>query len=452
MLYPRAVTKFNEAAPQIAVVLGGLEESDANSFEFPVTSPALVANPGNFPMYFMLISAGYVLPWTAICSKVSYFTEEYGANYFVMLNVYFYVSGLPVTAFGVWYDHTVEMKYESKFTYLMRSIVCLTSILILVMLIPFASTDQLSIIVGFLGMFTWAVHNSHALVAALVQLNVTTMYQQVGYALPAVISLILNFALASPSFNICLGYFSVVGAFVLLAAGCAIKLIRSRFLKMKVVEKDRQSLQDHNLHVNHNRMHQSSMRHTEMMVSLMSTDSRAFTVFSVKYHMVVLFFVIYCSVLEGAFISYVQPVGKTLTLPTILYFVRVFGDLLGRPLSWIKCLPSGIRQLKGIAVLAFFRVSLMAVWFIYIYWPTLMFRSDAFIVSLQLGISLSSGFLVSLIYESAANKFADSEADRTKASERLSLAFQIGATSAALTSLVMIKYGHQISELVAELV
>ena len=59
-----------------------------------VAADAHLANPGKFPMYFMIISAGYMFPWTAICSKIEILTQLYGKEFFVMMNVYFYISGM----------------------------------------------------------------------------------------------------------------------------------------------------------------------------------------------------------------------------------------------------------------------------------------------------------------------------------------------------------------------
>lgn len=59
-----------------------------------VATEAQIANPGKFPRYFMIISAGYMFPWTAICSKIELLTQLYGKQFFVLMNVYFYISGM----------------------------------------------------------------------------------------------------------------------------------------------------------------------------------------------------------------------------------------------------------------------------------------------------------------------------------------------------------------------
>jgi hypothetical protein len=104
MLYPSSRFKNSNSD---GVVMG--EEGDGDEdrksrdtvnseYSMPAISISVVAegqaNPGSFPMYFMIISAGYMFPWTAICSKIEILTELYGKEFFVLMNVYFYISGL----------------------------------------------------------------------------------------------------------------------------------------------------------------------------------------------------------------------------------------------------------------------------------------------------------------------------------------------------------------------
>jgi hypothetical protein len=194
---------------------------------------------GYVPLNFMLISAGYMFPWTAICSKVSFYTAYYGKNYFCILNILFYSSGLPISLLASWYDASVEKKYKSKFTFLTRTIICLTFIMGLLLCIPFSNSTQIAVIIFCLGVFTWSVHGSFSKLAALVQFN-SNIYQQIGFVLPAFFSLILNLTLSSPEFYTCFAYFAVIGLCVFVAMISSIVLLRSNLLTLKFVEKDRQ--------------------------------------------------------------------------------------------------------------------------------------------------------------------------------------------------------------------
>jgi hypothetical protein len=385
MLYPRARLTSLSVEPQPINEHGNDPEGDQKSSAARVSarnmssvssmSPSMADNTGvgQFPLYFMIISSGYMFPWTAICSKINFFTEEWGSDFFCLLNIVFYASGLPVSLLASWYDAALEMKYQSKFTYLSRTILCLTFILACVVSVPWSGKKQIIIIVGFLGVFTWAVHGSHSKLAAMVQYN-SNVYQQVGFVLPAFFSLFLNFTLSSPEFWTCFAYFTVIAMCVIIAMVCSIQLLRSNFMKLKFVAKDRQSLIEY---------HSAAICEpdTSIDIALLST-SEPFDYSLIKYHVFVLFMVIFCSVLEGSFISYVQPVSTTLKLGTVLFFVRVFADLLGRPATVLN-FAEWFRSVQGIFALASIRVLLLGIFFIYIYFPNLMFRSDGFIIGLQ---------------------------------------------------------------------
>jgi len=424
--------------------------SDCSLPAVSMASAAHLANPGNFPMYFMIISAGYMFPWTAICSKIEVLTQLYGKEFFTLMNAYFYISGLPVSLISSWYDNTMDMKYESKNAYTIRTLVCLAFMWILVMILPFTNAQQMSTIVGLLGIFTWSVHGSHSKLAAMLQFN-SNIYQQIGFALPAFFSLLLNLTLANPAFWTCFAYFAVIGLCVIISAWCSMKLLRSKLMKVKFIEKDRQSLIDYHNEINEiqqliqNQKVEGAMQENDemsassssLLTSLTSTSTK-FEPMSLSIHALALFFVIFCSILEGSFISFVTPVGTGVKLPTVLFFVRIFTDLAGRPLTMLN-IPLWMRSIDGICVMAAARVCLLFVFFAYIFWPHLLFRSDSFIIGLQVVISMSSGFLIILVYESASALFPDSESKRTKGIELLSFYFQLGCAFAAGTAVIITK-------------
>lgn len=359
-------------------------------------------------------------------------------------HTHLHTTGLPVSLFSSWYDNTMDMKYESKNAYTIRSLICLSFMFILVMILPFTNAQEMSTIVGLLGIFTWSVHGSHSKLAAMLQFN-SNIYQQIGFALPAFLSLLLNLTLANPAFWTCFSYFAVIGLCVILSAYCSVQLLRSKLMKVKFLEKDRQSLIDYHNDINAHFVpdedtqdipeeeEQSFSGGSSLLTGLTDKSASSFDPWVLKVHFVALFTVIFCSILEGSFISYVTPVAPELKLSTILFFVRIFTDLVGRPLTMLN-LPLWMRSICGICALAAIRVLLLITFFAYIYWPHLIFRSDVLIIALQAVISMSSGFLIILIYDSAAALFTDSESKRAKGIELLSLSFQLGCAFAAGTA------------------
>ena len=152
-------------------------------------------------------------------------------------------------------------------------------------------------------------------------------------------------------------------------------------------------------------------------------------------HAYALFMIVFCSILEGSFISFVIPVHKTLSIQTVLYFVRIFSDLFGRPLTMLK-LPTYMRSIDGIITMAYFRVMLLFVFFMYIYLPEnlrVAYESDAFILVLQMLISVSSGFLIVLVYNSASTSLVGDK-NKSKGVEVLTVTFQGASAIASLVA------------------
>ncbi len=161
--------------------------------------------------------------------------------------------------------------------------------------------------------------------------------------------------------------------------------------------------------------------------------------YGMQKHVYSLFVVVFCSILEGSFISYVKPVHKTLQIQTILYFVRVFSDLIGRPLTLLK-LPLFLRSIDGIAYLATLRMALLGIFFAYIYLPEDLraaYQSDAFILALQFVISITSGFLIVLTYENASQILILKS--QSKGIEILTMCFQVACSCACLVSIILLK-------------
>lgn len=101
-----------------------------------------------------------------------------------------------------------------------------------------------------------------------------------------------------------------------------------------------------------------------------------------------LFLLIYCSILEASFFSYVpsQP-NSSLYLGSILYFVRVFSDFLGRAVALAYSSPYFLK-IHRIYTCVVIRCVLMLVFFAYIMMPAeYFFRNDYFIIVYQVNSS-----------------------------------------------------------------
>ena len=144
-----------------------------------------------------------------------------------------------------------------------------------------------------------------------------------------------------------------------------------------------------------------------------------------------LFLNIWSSIFTAAFFAYVQP-QSDFDIEELLYFIRLFSDLLGRPLARMVR-PSWAREPNQLVWIACGRLSLMAVFFLYIagghggWFP----QSDVFITLVTCVFSVASGYLAVLSYEYAAAA-GETKAAQAYAGTRMNTAFQI----ATFTSVV----------------
>merc|ERR1712023_163178 len=114
---------------------------------------------------------------------------------------------------------------------------------------------------------------------------------------------------------------------------------------------------------------------------------------------VAIFLNIWSSIFSAAFFAYVRS-SSDLDIELVLYFVRLFSDLIGRPLARLPR-PSFVRRKDQIARIALMRMILMVVFFAYIAFDWIP-KSDLFIISLVCLFSVLSGYLAVLSYEYAA--------------------------------------------------
>ena len=105
-----------------------------------------------FQVLFILISFGYMLPWTSLGSLISYYKANYSASFYVKLYCAFYLPGLPVALFQYYFDMILDSYYGSQVMYLLRGLISYIIMMgILVSLVFFDSELFLILVFGCLG-------------------------------------------------------------------------------------------------------------------------------------------------------------------------------------------------------------------------------------------------------------------------------------------------------------
>ena len=119
-----------------------------------------------FLFLFLLISFGYMLPWTALGSLISYYKAKYGANFYVKLYCAYYLPGLPFALLQYKYDTYVDSVFSSKYTYLFRGLLSYIIVIgVLVAMIFSPSEKMLIVLFSLLGTVIILRVNNFALFA-----------------------------------------------------------------------------------------------------------------------------------------------------------------------------------------------------------------------------------------------------------------------------------------------
>ena len=143
-----------------------------------------------FLVFFMLMSCGYMLPWTSLGSLITYYKETFSADFYVKLYCAYYLPGLPVALIQYRYDVFLDLKYGSQNMYLIRGIVPFAvMILILISLVWLKSEEALiSLFVG-LGICVSLCHGTASMLASMYPPSAIA-YLQTGFRCPEIYTLI----------------------------------------------------------------------------------------------------------------------------------------------------------------------------------------------------------------------------------------------------------------------
>lgn len=100
-------------------------------------------------------------------------------------------------------------------------------------------------------------------------------------------------------------------------------------------------------------------------------------------HNKTLFITIYCSILQGSFIGYTPSRSGNDEIIIVLFYARLFMDLLGRPLALLPR-PACFKTIEWLFIWSSVRLGMMLFFFVYIALPDgLFFRNDLFMIVFQ---------------------------------------------------------------------
>ena len=139
---------------------------------------------------FVLISFGYMLPWTSLGSLITYYKEAYSASFYVKLYCAYYLPGLPISLLQYKYDVYLDYKYGSRQTYLLRGLFSyIIMISILISLIWLRSRLALLFLFSILGVCAWLCHGTASMLASMFPPSAIA-YLQTGFRCPEIYTII----------------------------------------------------------------------------------------------------------------------------------------------------------------------------------------------------------------------------------------------------------------------
>ena len=415
---------------------------------------------------FLFISFGYMLPWTSLGSLISYYKETFNANFYVKLYCAYYLPGLPVALLQLKYDGNLDLKYGSKNTYLWRGLFAYVSmIIILILMVWFNQPVILLLLFTLLGVCGWLCHGTASMLASMYPSSAIA-WLQTGFRCPEIYTIV---AVAALQIGKTATAYHLVLFYCITAVMVSVGMVAWIFVVTSVSSKRYFELKDTRMHIlddaerkplirsdhsvnspssrssgnakkdNHEEMLQSMIIAKNWLKSQESNSTKSMR--SNVYNEVLplcfaLVITMWCSIFQASFFAYVDsPTGRD--IEQILYFVRLFSDLLGRPLTRFYR-PSFIQTNQTLLLASMLRIILMILFFVYLFVPSFP-RSDVYI-SILVGIfSVLSGYFTVLIYEYAAR--GKDGAAQTYATQLLNICFQIAAFTAVALSVIITSTG-----------
>ena len=391
----------------------------------------------SIPLSFCFASFGYMIIWTGICSRVSYLSSKFGPIFFVWVNVAFYSTGLPIAILQKFYDSSFDGRLSSKGALSFRILIGVLGLAICALLLPFLSSFFYILVVVFIGFFTWAVHGSVSKAAALVQYN-SSIWQQVGFAFPGVVCAIL-LAILTTFNNVetreVFFYFTLSVMAMLSLLGHWYILSNQYVIDVLDAKDDELYHHPEDFRVACNESDSVSSDNESLSVSLLSSSSEkksSGTGDTDFLHLTTVFIIIFASTMQGSFISFVVQ-SNNFPIREALFFTRLFADMLGRPLVAIR-LPPLFDSLHALLFMACVRVILCGIFFLVVFRPIINY---SLIISMQTIISLSSGYIVTSVYQKAT-LLSQSQQRKYRIFARLNLSFQAACASSCLAAGVVL--------------
>lgn len=361
---------------------------------------------------FGLVSLAYMAPWTALGSLVAYFKARYGPDFFVRLNCAFYLAGLPIALAQQWGDEALDAALGSTRAYLWRNV---TALALAAVVLALVDTESVVLaLVALLGGVSWLAHGTTTTLAAMFP-PAALVWLQTGFRLPELYALAAMAVLdlgAQPNPTHIRLFLQATAALVTVGLVAWIRLVRHPSTRALLKLKDQGGAASTSALAAAPEQ-EDEIKEGAPLLPLAATASassssspppsssprlvvplteaeREFVDDVIRPCRHALFVTVASSIFVSSFLAYVRSPNAAPCICQALYFVRLFSDLLGRPLATLLPRPRWLTSPASLLRAALARLLLAGLFFCYIGLPGFP-QSDAFVTALVAVFSLLSG-------------------------------------------------------------
>lgn len=300
-------------------------------------------------IWIFFISFSYMITWTSLASLIPYYKKRYGSQFYIELTSAFYLPGLPIAIIDTMFGEKFDVFLTSRNSYLGRGIACYCVLnLVLICSCFFDSRSFVKACFALIGISTWTLHMSATTVVSLFPKS-HLLFLQIGFRIPEFYALIMvaMLTLTSNASKTHLHiFYSITGLMCTIGMLGWIQLVTHEKSIFLLDMKDNKALfQNKHEEVpllksnfgaskNHNVIDYQSIDEESDTVSKRNVYSYVDIFWKVYPYCLALFITLFSSILTASFFGYIKsPNGWDIS--QIMYFTRLFCDLMGRPLTLV---------------------------------------------------------------------------------------------------------------------
>lgn len=408
------------------MIPSGRRESDDNNIVQDSLSNDDETAPVKDSILFFTSAMGSTIGWTSVLSNLVFYTDTLGIDSYLILNLVVFGPLLPVTIAQALWDLKLDKRFKSWNSFSFRGTVGYSITFVCLLLLPWASSSLtiLAITSLFLGLSSAALHGMLKQMASFIYPNcgrlpaAVTAGLQASAILVLIVSVTSGFGRCANEKGLKLFYFSTAGMLLICWLSFSL-LLRSSQGVLRSMRRRDSLFEDE---ADRPLLSGSAMEYDDEFgrddeLSLWQLSKKSWPVC-----LTIMFTVSSSMAVSSWFNRFESADPLNQSFPQILFYTRLFADLLGRPAT--LCLTTKSSSL--ILFLSTARLLLSPLFFIYSS-TTLLPKNDfAAVVSVFL-FAFTSGYLVTLAYQLAPTLLSDNERERnlTKQTSLLSIFFSV---------------------------